>query len=44
LLGAFGPSIPTHLRCTIEAWPDLPDVVKAGILAMIKAWGPGASR
>ncbi|MBU0641123.1 MAG: hypothetical protein KKB50_19870 [Planctomycetes bacterium] len=30
---AFGPD----LRSTVEAWPTLPDALKTGILAMVRA-------
>jgi hypothetical protein len=40
LLGAFaaeiGPQAP-HLAAVISAWPGLPQALKAGILAMVKA-------
>ena len=30
-------ALPTDLRRVVEAWPELPDAVKAGIVAMVKA-------
>jgi hypothetical protein len=30
-----------ELAAVVKAWPGLPSVVKAGILAMVKATGPG---
>ena len=31
------PEIPDELAEVIDAWPDLPDAVRAGILAMVRA-------
>ena len=46
------PEIPAHLahkarnapelRAIIHAWPDLPDAIKAGILAMVRSAGGAA--
>ena len=36
-----GASIPADLRAVIEAWDTLPEAVKAGILAMIRATDAG---
>jgi hypothetical protein len=36
------PAAPTDpdLAAVVEAWPELPDALKAGILAMVKAFKP----
>ncbi len=34
--GQFGPD----LQAIIDAWPALPEAIKAGILAMVRAAGP----
>ena len=39
-LGAKSNQIPPELASVIEAWPDLPEPVKAGILAMVRASKP----
>ena len=36
-VGAQSTLVDADLRAIIEAWPELPDAVKAGILAMIHA-------
>ena len=37
VFGAKSKQIPPELASIVEAWPDLPKPVKAGILAMVKA-------
>jgi hypothetical protein len=37
LLGASGPEIGPDLAAVVAAWPRLPEAMKAGILAMVKA-------
>jgi hypothetical protein len=40
LLGAPGPGttpLPPDLAAVVKAWPTLPDALKAGIVAMVKA-------
>lgn len=32
-------SLPDDLARVVEAWPTLPDAVKAGVLAMVRASG-----
>jgi hypothetical protein len=34
--------MPPDLAAVIKAWPGLPEAVKAGIVAMVKATGGGA--
>ena len=34
---AYGPETDPDLAALVDAWPSLPDAVKAGILAMVKA-------
>jgi hypothetical protein len=34
--------LPTDLAEVLTAWPDLPEAIKAGILAMVKAVSGGA--
>jgi hypothetical protein len=29
--------LPLHLATVVAAWPDLPEAIKTGILAMVKA-------
>jgi hypothetical protein len=36
-LGTGNGPIDAELAAVIEAWPSLPDAIKAGILAMVKA-------
>ncbi|MCH7685408.1 MAG: hypothetical protein IH899_01785 [Planctomycetes bacterium] len=38
-VGAQSALMDPDLRAVIEAWPELPDAVKAGILAMVRAAG-----
>ncbi len=38
-LGAQGGAIAPELRTIIDAWPALPDAIKAGILAMVRTAG-----
>ena len=33
----YGTEFPPDLAAIVDAWPDLPDAIKAGILARIKA-------
>ena len=35
------PPIPADLAQVVEAWPMLPDALKAGILAMVQSIGKG---
>ncbi len=37
VLGAKSNQIPPELTTVIKAWPDLPEPIKAGILAMVQA-------
>jgi len=30
------PTLPTELQAVVNAWPELPDAVRAGIIAMVK--------
>ena len=39
-----GEALPHDLRAVVDAWPDLPDAVKAGIVAMIRASAPGQGK
>ena len=32
-----GPALPPDLADVVTAWPDLPQAIKAGIVAMVKA-------
>ena len=36
-VGAENGPVDDDLRAIIERWPDLPDAVKAGMLAMVRA-------
>ena len=36
-LGAFAPEICPDLAAVVAAWPGLPEALKAGIVAMVKA-------
>ncbi|MGA2035589.1 MAG: hypothetical protein ABSG68_25350 [Thermoguttaceae bacterium] len=38
-LGAQDGAIDPELRAIIDAWPALPDAIKAGILAMVRTAG-----
>ena len=38
-VGAQNTSIDPDLQAIIERWPELPDTVKAGILAMVRTSG-----
>ena len=40
---AEGPIDP-DLRDVIQRWPDLPEAVRAGILAMVRQCAPGGDR
>jgi hypothetical protein len=33
----FGETIDPDLAAVVDAWPELPEVIQAGILAMIRA-------
>ena len=37
--GALGRCTDPDLRAVIDAWPDLPEAVKADIVAMVRAQG-----
>jgi len=37
-------AIDPDLQAVIERWPELPEVVRAGIVAMVRAVGTGASQ
>ncbi len=39
-LGAREAPIDPGLAAVVEAWPALPEAIKAGILAMVRAVGP----
>ena len=41
---AFCPPVPADgdLRAVVDAWPGLPEAIKAGILAMVRAAKGGA--
>jgi len=43
-LPAVAAEIPQDLQALIDAWPALPDAIKAGILAMVRAAGGGVGR
>jgi hypothetical protein len=34
-------TIPSELKAIIDAWPDLPEALQAGIVAMVRAAGAG---
>jgi hypothetical protein len=36
--------LPLDLAAVVAAWPILPEAVRAGILAMVKASGKGGSQ
>jgi hypothetical protein len=38
-VGAANAHIDPDLQAVIERWPDLPDAVKSGIVAMVRAAG-----
>lgn len=38
-LGARGGAIAPELRAIIDAWPTLPEAIKAGILALVRTAG-----
>jgi hypothetical protein len=35
--GALPEALPADLTAVIDAWPDLPEALRAGIVAMVKA-------
>jgi len=41
---AVAADISQDLQALIDAWPALPDAIKAGILAMVRAAGGGQGR
>lgn len=41
---AVAAEIPQDLQAIIDAWPDLPEAIKAGILAMVQAAGGNAGQ
>jgi len=43
-IGSAPAEISQDLQRIIDAWPALPDAIKAGILAMVKAAGIGGQR
>lgn len=40
-VAAETPAFDSDLAAVMEAWPNLPDVVRVGIMAMVRASGSG---
>jgi hypothetical protein len=40
----WGPAVPADLAAVVAAWPTLPEPVRAGILAMVRASDQGEAK